>query len=365
MTLIVGMPASLTGQFQVQGRQALAGLQTWASDASAHSHESFEVIYYDDASDRSVVQGVTRRLIVDDRVDILVGPYSSVLTSAAALVAEEHNKLLWNQGGASDTVYQQGYRWIVGILTPANRYLTGLLPLVRQVAPLANTVTLMRASTGEFPKAVCAGVTEQSAELGFKIVLESEFRASSADFSGTLTEIKASHADVVVIVGRIQDDIHLARLLRMSDGGEGAIVAVAAGIQAFHDALGNLANGFIGPSQWEPESQFVPDFGPTSREVVASFRHAGYQEVDYPMAQAYAAGVVVEHCLNEAGSADDHFLREVAAQQRFSTFYGDFHIDESGRQVGRETILVQWQDGEKKAVWPRSSAQAELVYPWR
>ena len=88
MTLVVGMPVSLSGQFQVQGRQALAGLQAWARDVNDDSPGTFRIIYYDDASDRSQVKDVTRRLIVDDHVDILIGPYSTVLTTAAAEVAE-------------------------------------------------------------------------------------------------------------------------------------------------------------------------------------------------------------------------------------------------------------------------------------
>ena len=121
----------------------------------------------------------------------------------------------------------------------------------------------------------------------------------------------------------------------------------------------------MGPSQWEPGGQATPDFGPTSVEVISSLERRGHDDVDYPMAQAYAAGVVVQRCLEEAGNSDDHSLREAAAQLRFSTFYGNFQIDEHGRQIGRETLLVQWQEGQKTIVWPRSSAQAELVYPWR
>ena len=109
------MPASLTGQFKSQGRQGLAGLQAWARDANAKTSNSFHVVHYDDASDQSTVREITRRLIVEDRVDILIGPYSSVLTFSAAEGAEQHGKLLWNQGGASDDVYRQGYRWAVGI----------------------------------------------------------------------------------------------------------------------------------------------------------------------------------------------------------------------------------------------------------
>ena len=366
MTLIVGMPVSLSGQFQTQGRQALAGLQAWARDANAETLGSFSVVYHDDASDRTTVQEITRRLIIDDQVDILFGPYSSVLTSAAAPVAEEHGKLLWNHGGASDNVYQQGDRWVVGILTPASRYLAGLLPLVRQVDPDANTVALIRASTGEFPKAVCSGVADAAEGLGFKTVIATEFAASTDDFSAVLDEIKAAQPEVIVVVGRIQNDLRLARRLAESGIHAGTVVAVAAGIQGFHDDLGSLAEWFVGPSQWEPETDLEPDFGPSSQQVVASLWRDGDSHVDYPMAQAYAAGVVLQRCLGEAGSADNQALRAAAARLRFSPFYGDFQIDgESGRQVGRETLLVQWQEGRKVGVWPTRLATGPLVYPWR
>ena len=366
MTLVVGIPISLSGQFQAQGRQALAGILAWARDANADTPNSFSVVHYDDASDASTVREATERLIVDDRVDILVGPYSSVLTTAAAQVAEVHRKLLWNQGGASDDVYRQGYRWTVGILTPASRYLTGLLPLVRQADPSASAIALVRASTGEFPKAVCSGVAETAEALGFRIVFDAEFVASTVDFTDVLERLRAAQPDVVVMVGRVRNDLALARLLAESEVNAGAVVAVAAGIQAFHDDLGNLVDKFVGPSQWEPEAYEQPDFGPTAGQVVASLRRDGHQTVDYPMAQAYAAGVVVQRCLEEAGSADGQALRDAAARLRFSTFYGDFEIDaETGRQTGRETLLVQWQEGQKVIVWPPSLANGRLVYPWR
>lgn len=366
MTLVVGMPVSLTGQFQMQGRQALAGLLAWERDANAETPDAFRVLHHDDASDASTVREVTRRLIVGDQIDILIGPYSSVLTSAAAQVAEAHGKLLWNQGGASDDVYRQGYHRIVGILTPARRYLSGLLPLVRQTESSASTVALVRASTGEFPKAVCRGVAETAKELGFRIVLDVEFAASAVDFADVLERLRVAQADVVVVVGRVRNDLALARQLTDSGLSAGAVVAVAAGIQAFQDDLGSLAERFVGPSQWEPEVQHQPDSGPTAEQVVASLKRDGHPTVDYPMAQAYAAGVVVQTCLEEAGSPDGQALRDAAGRLKFSTFYGDFEIDaKTGRQIGRESLLVQWQDGRKVIIWPPDLAQGRLVYPWR
>ena len=364
--MVVGMPVSLSGQFGVQGRQALAGLQAWARDANSESSDSFDVLHYDDASDPATVRAVTRRLIVVDRVDILIGPYSSVLTSAAAEVAEAHGKLMWNQGGASDRVYQQGYRWVVGILTPASGYLTGLLPLVRRADPSAGSVAVVRAATGEFPRAVCSAVEVSASGQGFATGPTIEFSAGSDDFSGVLEEVRAQKPDVVVAVGRVRNDLRLARQLVDSGMNAGAAVVVAAGIQGFQDDLGNLSDRFVGPSQWEPEAHHDSDFGPAVEQVVASLKRDGHRHVDYPMAQAYATGVVVQKCLEETGSADSQALREAASKLEFSTFYGRFKIDaETGRQTGREVLLVQWQKGRKVIVWPPQSAQADLIYPWR
>ena len=92
----------------------------------------------------------------------------------------------------------------------------------------------------------------------------------------------------------------------------------------------------------------------------------GHLYVDYPMAQAYAAGVVVQRCLEEAGSVNSQALRDAASSLKFSTFYGNFEIDpETGAQIGRETLLVQWHEGRKVIIWPPESAERELAYPWR
>ena len=122
----------------------MAGLQAWADDVNRSggivvgcrgAGAQISVIHHDDASKPDQAKQITDRLITQDRVDLLFGPYSSVLSRAAAEVAEFHHRLIWNQGGASDDIYQQGYRCVVGILTPASQYLTGLLPLVREPIP--------------------------------------------------------------------------------------------------------------------------------------------------------------------------------------------------------------------------------------
>ena len=97
-----GMPASLTGQFASQGAQALKGAQTWVEDCNADggltvagAKRPVELVWYDDESSTATASEVTRRLIAQDAVDLLFGPYASSLSLAAAPVAEELGRVLW------------------------------------------------------------------------------------------------------------------------------------------------------------------------------------------------------------------------------------------------------------------------------
>ena len=374
-TLKAGIPVSLSGQFQVQGRQALAGLQAWAEDANraggvkvGHSDAGrlISIVYYDDASKTAQARQATERLITSDRVDLLFGPYSGVLALASAQVAEGHGRLLWNQGGASDTIYQRGLKWVVGVLTPASRYLAEWLALIRGADPNADSLAIVRASTGAFPKAVTSTVESQAARLGFKISLLREFEPSINDFSAVLDEVERVRPDLLLGVGRIQNDLLLAGQLGRRELGLKGVAVVAAPIQQFRDHLGEAADGFVGPSQWEASGNYPRDYGPTSAEVMASLQDKGYRTVDYPMAQAYAAGLVAQRCVDEAGTLEDSALRETAGRLDFSTFYGRFKIDPvTGCQFGRSTVLVQWQQGRKVIVGPPDQRQAPIVYPWR
>ena len=374
-----GIPVSLTGQFQTQGKQALAGLQSWANDVNAAGgvrlatgpgggpkRYPVQVYFQDDGSRVDGVRQATEHLLSSDRVDLLFGPYSSGLTTAAAAVVEERHRLMWNQGGASDDVYQKGYRGIIGVLTPASRYLTGLLPVIREADSGARTAGILRATPGAFPKAVSSGVEQSAAEWRFDVEFVWEFDAATKDFSELAAAAASRRPDVLVVVGRIANDLALAKLLAGYPQAFRAVAVVASPIDQFRRALGAQADGFLGPSQWERDADYGVDFGPTGEEALASMGRQSSLAADYPMVQAYAAGLVAQRCVEEAGTLDETQVRTTASRLDFSTFYGRFKIDaDSGRQVGRDVVLVQWQRGRKVIVWPPKQRQGELVSPWR
>ena len=371
-TIKAGIPVSLSGQFAVQGGQALAGLQAWAEDANQAGGISLgtglkrpvNILHYDDASDTREVRRAVERLITVDRVDLVFGPYSSVLAQSASQVTQRHGKVLWNQGGAADGVYQTGNPWVVGVLTSASQYLEGLLPLVRQKNAAARKVAILRASSGRFPKEVSAGVERVARNLEFEVSIR-EFEAAFSDFTSEIDWLHRVQPDVVLAVGRVPNDIQLARQLSVRPAKFGVVAVVAAGIQQFGDDLAGLVDGFLGPSQWEETAPYAHDYGPSAEQVMASLSRRSHHTVDYPMAQAYAGGLAAQKCIEIAGTMDDRSLRGAAGSAEFTTFFGRFKIDpETGRQIGRQVVIVQWQQGRKVVVWPPAQAQADLVYPW-
>ena len=376
-TIKAGLSASLTGQFETQGSQALAGLTAWADYVNESGglpvdggRRQVSIIHYDDGSMADNCRQNTERLIRQDQVDLLFGPYSAGLTTAAADVANEHERLLWNHGGAGDALYARGHRNVVGILTPADRYLEGVLPLIRQVNPDANKAVILRIDTGAFARIAARTVETAAAEMGFTIDLDLRYRPSQFQFREIARHVGELGPDVVVAVGRIRHDIAAARALAglTNRNRIGMVVVVAAPIVEFAIALGRSVDGFVGPSQWERQvSVSTPDVGPPPGTVMQLLERAGEARsvpVDYPMAQAFASGLVVQRSLEEAGSLDDEALRTAAGDLDFTTFYGRFRIDEGGRQIGRSVALVQRQEGRKVVVWPPEQAEAPLRWPF-
>ena len=366
----VGIAVSLTGQFRMQGRQALAGLRAWVEEVNRagglavdRKWADVELIHYDDGSLAEGARQATERLIREDRVDLLFGPYSSGLARAAADVAAECGQVLWNQGGAAEEIYQP-VRRVVGILSGAREYLAALPELVKAGDESAGTFGIVRCSVGAFPRQVSEGLEGAAVGLGFNKVLHLEFPPERSEFDGLAAESVRANPDLLLVVGRIRHDLAMAQALASRWRREGrrpkATAVVAAGIDRFRAELGDDAEGFIGPSQWEPPSgesegrlpcpYYGPTYyGPTAAQVMASLGRVAADAglaVDYPMAQAYAAGLVAQRCLQEAGTPDQGLLWEAAGRLDFHTFFGRFRIDPmTGRQVGRSSYIIQWQRG--------------------
>jgi branched-chain amino acid transport system substrate-binding protein len=350
--MLVGTSLSLNGRFRQQGEQARDGLRLWVEYArDAGPRPAPRLIVLDDESRASVAQAHVRRLLAEYQVDALVGPYSSGLTRAVAPIAEGAGKVLWNHGGTSEAILQAGARRVVSVASPASEYLRSLPAWGRRCVPVVNRVTVLHAASGTFARDVARGAAEGARAAGCGDVRVVPFESPLLDARALCRDAALWDPDLVVSVGTFEDDLAVARE-RATLPERTVLALVAAGLAAFGDELGPLAEGIIGPSQWEPAADEAPLLGPDSDSFAGAFEEAFHRPPEYPAAQAFAIGLILMECRRRCGgSLDDAALLGAARALETTTFYGGFRLDPwTGRQVGHGIRLVRWQDGRKRVV---------------
>jgi len=371
-SITLGIAISLSGRYALLGRQALEGLECYVRDINAAGGIFLKsegqklpvsLVVEDDESDESKIRGLVEKLIRQDGIDLLIGPYGSGLTLAAAEMADAFQYVLWNHSGSSDEIFECNLSSVVGILTPASLYLCAILDMIKALDPAVRRVALFSAKTG-FAADMASGALAWIEREGFTLTVHQSYRSGIEDFRPMLGQIKDDPPDVFLSVGRVEDDILLGRQLRDLKPRIKAAGLVVAAISRFKAALREQADGFLAPSQWEPQVRYAVEFGPPEEEFVAHYLKSATVPIDYPAAQGYAAGLVAQRCLEEVGALDQQALREAAGRLHFTTFYGPYMIAaKSGRQTAHPMLVTQWQKGRKEIVWPKEVAEAQPLYP--
>lgn len=356
-----GASISLSGKYALQGRQALAGMLAWAEATNEaggivlrRDKTRVRLHYYDDNSEAAQAARNTQHLIRGDKVRVLLGSYSSELMLAAASVAAEQGRVIWNHGGASEAIHERGAR-AVGVLTPASRYFREFPALALRLHPGSKSIVCCHRAGSGFGRRVAQGALVAAQQLRMNATIR--IYGSIEDIPELVKGLGV--VDCILGAGSFEEDVCLGRELLKRGLPRLGCGLVAAGLAEFYRALGRDSEGFLAPSQWEPSLRLQPDFGPQTGEVLARI-DAHRLAADYLAAQAYAACLIAQRCLEQAGSWDDDTLWRTAGQLDCTTFFGRFRIDpDTGLQVGHQMVWVQWQQGNKAIVWPPHYAQAE------
>lgn len=368
MKITLGLSLSLTGEYAPMGRQAETAVRLFVAEANASGalrvggeRGEFALECHDDASDPARCAEIYRALCADRCTDVVFGPYSSRLTRVAAEIAEQSGRVFINHGGAGDELYDRGYKMIVGVLSPASDYLCGYVRLLTQLKLWRKRVAIV-ASKSPFARAVASGferaVAERAARrrgVRIRVKWNGPFDPVSTP-ERLFPALARNRVNALVSAGSYEHDVAVMRAVAASRLNIPVLGCVAAGVRRFASDLGELAEGIVGPSQWEDSVELEPALGPTPFEFARRMRSAGSADSpDYPAAQIYAAGLLTAAALAAAGTCDAASLRAAFSDLRTTTMYGDFAIDRvTGRQLGHQMLLVQWHRARKVVITPDS-----------
>jgi len=357
----VGASVALSGKYSRTGQEQLNGYALWVDEVNARHGllgRPVRLVHYDDESKPDTGAKLYEKLITNDQVDLLLGPYSSGVALAASTTAERHSFPMVAPGAASSDIWERGYKNVFGLYTPAEVYMDPILELAK--AKGLSRVALIYADTA-FPRSVAKGVKDKVAALGMSLVFEEDYGKASTDFAAMIVKLKARAPQVLIGGSYLPDStafVRQAKEYRLNP--EIMAFAVGPGLPDFGTNLGADAEGVMGNTQWEPTLKL-----PGAREFATRYAQRFGHAPGYHAAGGYGAGQVLEAAVIKAGSLDKDALRQALAGLDITTIFGRYRVDATGLQVGKPGYAIQWIGGERHIVLPEENASHALVYPFR
>jgi branched-chain amino acid transport system substrate-binding protein len=376
--LVLGAAVSATGIYAANGENVRHGYDfavKKVNDAGGikvgGTCYKFKVIYYDDESTPARAAQLVDRLINQDKVKYVLGPYGTPLTMAILPVIEKYRIPLIQAEGAARELFSQGYKYQFGILATSEQYLTPLVDLAADLAKKAGkdpsqVKVAMIYQDDAFSLDVRQGVVEELKKLKMQTVLDDRMPKDLNDISSFLTKVKALKPDVLFISGHEKGAATATRQME-----ERKIDVPLIGVTHCESAFierdfPKAAEGLVCPTQWDETMKASdPMFG-TAMDFNNQFLavHPEYKGVvPYQVAQASAAIYVWKDAFERAQSLDTEKVREALTKTNLKTFYGDIKFAPDGTNPSKEMALRQIQAGKYKVVYPSEIAAAALAYP--
>jgi branched-chain amino acid transport system substrate-binding protein len=319
-----------------------------------------ELVFYDDKSDPTESSRLVEKLIAEDKVDFLLGPYSSGITIPDSIVAQRYRIPMIEGGGASSKIFDKGNKYIFGTLPRAEDYFTSTLIFLNGQAPRAQKLAILYADD-KFDVSVAEGTREQAPKLGFEIVLDEKYAEGATDFSSALTKVKAAGIQAVLVAGHSEEAINFVQQAKELGVSPFFLSLTVGPTEAdFRKALGKDADYVYGVASWSPQMQFEGALFKDTATFVNEFKAAYDYEPDYHNASGVAGIVIFKDAIERAGSLDREKVRAAIAATDLDTVYGKVKFLENG-QIKGTSVVLQIIDGEIYQVYP--SMGKLPVYP--
>jgi branched-chain amino acid transport system substrate-binding protein len=365
--IVIGASVSLTGDFSEDGKAIQQGYMFWADEVNKHGGvlgRQVTMKFADDASSTQQVVTNYQNLIARDKVDLVVGPFSSLLTIPASVVAHRYGYAFLAPAGGGPKVFQQGFNNFFFVqpapvadqLNSFARWVLTRTPRPRTAAYATEDDPFAKPQVDNARKILEAG--------GVRTLSNKIWRAETTDYTPIALAIAQTKADIVVlgttglpeavafVKSFIQQHYNPKALIEASGPDEGAQFSKAVGEKATEGIM-------VSAGWWAGAKTYH------NQEFVAGFiaQHGGKPEdISQDTAEAYATGQVLQQAVERIHNIDNTKLIAELHRSTFQTVLGPLKWDSAGRPQG-EFFLVQWQGGKPVPVYPPSMAVGKPEYP--
>jgi ABC-type branched-subunit amino acid transport system substrate-binding protein len=383
-TLTIGFTESKTGSQNVASKKQTEGINLWVDEVTKAGGIKLKdgtvlmpkIVSYDDESKADRVQALYQTLINNDKADFLLSPYSSGLVKAAAIVSEQNGKVMVTAGGADDATMEQGFKNIYQVYTAASQYLTGAIDAALKADSSIKKIAIVN-EKDSFSTSVAKAAVPYAESKGLQVVVNEGYDSGTTDFGPFINKIQAASPDAIIGGGHFADGQTFAKQLFEKKVTARFIALLVAPPEPTFAEIGDAAEYIVGPSQWEPEVTYSSDsakaanltyYGISVKDFTAKYQAKYNAAPSYHSAGGYAAGLVLQKALEDAGSTDAAKVRAALDKMDVLMFFGHIKFDTTtqkhGKQAAHSMVYVQWQKAGgklgKQIVWPLEAKTADL-----
>ncbi|WP_439588726.1 amino acid ABC transporter substrate-binding protein [Hydrogenophaga sp.] len=364
----IGAALPLTGPLSPEGIRQRNGYQLWADTVNAAGGikaggdtYKVEMVYVDYQSNTPRAVQSVERLITQDKVDFLFGPFGSGAVKAASAVTEKYGVPMIAPNAASEQVYDQGFKYLFGVYSPNQSLTEPVAELVAKTQPTIKKLAIL-ARNDLFPTAIADELQKSANSRGIEVVYNEKYAIGTVDFSAALTKMRSTRPDWVFFAG-YTNDLILGRKQMAEQGVSGKLLTMAVGAadRNFINAVGPLADGVTTFAWWDVAT------GYTSRDVFGSASNFGKlyeakfgEPPEYAGAGSAACGVILQLAMEKVGGVDKAKVRDAIAATDTMTFWGPVKFGPTGQISSLKPPLLQNQGSNPVVIFPPEIKRADL-----
>lgn len=370
-TITLGAAVSLTGKYSTNGKHTKNGYDLGVkiindTGGIVVNGKKYKVAiqYYDDESTPARGAQLAERLINQDKVQYLLGPYGSGITKAMAPITEKYQVPMVEANGASLSLFNKGYKYLFAILSTTEQYLQSAVELAASVAKNPKKIRVAGAFENDpFSQDIATGVFDDAKKHGMKVVINDKLPPDLNDMSATLTKVKALKPDLLVVSGHAKGAALAVRQVSDMKVDVPMLAATHCDSADIIGKFGKAAEYTLCASQWDRSLSYKDKYFGSAEDFAQRFEKTYEYAPPYQAAESAAAVLVYKNAFERAGKFDTKSVRDAIAATDMETFYGNVKFDATGKNIAKPMVLYQVQDGAYKVVAPTKWASAKLRWP--
>ncbi len=370
-TILFGAPLGLTGSLSKESKLTQQGYELWkeAVNAAGGIHVGgkmykVETKYYDDESKQDKSAQLAEKLINEDKVNFLLGPYGTSATQSAAAIAEKHEIPMVEGEGAALKIFSQGYKYTFGVLSPAPNYLKGVVEMAAAQNPKPKNLVILSANDA-FSVEVADGAKKVAEDNGIQVGSYIKYPNAETNLTAQITQAKGQNPDLILNSGHFAEAVAIiksSKELGLNPMGFG--FSVGPSLPDFKDTLQADADYVFGGAQWTKDLKYNgDDYWKTPQNYYDQFTKRWGNAPSYQSAMATASGLVFQKAIEKTGTLDPKKVRDAIAASDFISFAGQMKFNDRGINTFKPMVVEQWQKGSKLTVWPADVANGKPQWP--